>query len=120
MTPNSADRAGRRGAKGSLQVAAKPLVGYFDRRFQELNDRLDDRLGKVYERVETEVETISEMTLGMQRFVDIAGQELREVADDLRRIVADLQRLVDRLPSSDTNGETQAEHGSNPADEAGG
>lgn len=107
-----------RRAKGPLQAVAGPVVGYFDRRFQEMYDRIDDRLAEAWRRVETEVETISEMTLGMQRFVDVAGQELGQVAADLREVVAELGRLVDRLEREPPAGSGRAEPESHPTDAA--
>jgi len=84
-------------AKAPLQMLSAPVVGYFDHRFQDLFDRLDDRMHMVYDRVATEVETISELTLGMQRFVDVSGQELRDAVDDLRQLVTAFEGLVERV-----------------------
>lgn len=64
----------RQRSKKLLARPASPVVGYFDRSFQRLQDHLDSRLNQLYDRVATEVETISELTLGMQRFVDVAQQ----------------------------------------------
>ena len=65
---------------------AKPLVGYFDRRFQDMHDRLDQRIDALAAKVSTEVECVSEMTLGMQRFVDLCERRV----DDTLAAVADL------------------------------
>lgn len=81
-------------AKGAVQALGSPVVGYFDHRFQDLYDRLDDHMSRVYDRVATEVETISELTINMQRFVDVSGQELRDVVGELRALVARLEGLV--------------------------
>lgn len=89
----------KRSAKGSLRVVASPLLTYFDRRFQDVYDRLDERLNRLYERVATEVETISEMTLGMQRFVDVSAQRVEDLIDEVERLRADLQRLSGELRS---------------------
>lgn len=96
-------RAMRHMAKVPLQALSAPVVGYFDHRFQDLFDRLDDRMHMVYDRVATEVEIISELTLGMQRFVEVSGQELHQVVADLRQLVATLEGLVERLepPTAD-------------------
>jgi len=84
----------RNKAKGAVQSLGNPVVGYFDHRFQDLYDRLDDRMSRVYDRVATEVETISELTINMQRFVDVSGQELRDVVGELHTLVARLEDLV--------------------------
>lgn len=89
----------KRSAKDSLRVVASPLLTYFDRRFQDVYDRLDERLNHLYERVATEVETISEMTLGMQRFVDVSAQRVDDLIDEVERLRADLQRLAGELRS---------------------
>jgi hypothetical protein len=87
----------RKGAKDSLRVVASPLLAYFDRRFQDVYDRLDERLDRLYERVATEVETISEMTLGMQRFVDVSGQQIDDLIAQIDRLRDDLQRLASEV-----------------------
>lgn len=79
--------------KDSLRVVASPLLSYFDRRFQDVYDRLDERLDRLYERVATEVETISEMTLGMQRFVDVSGQQIDDLIARVDALRDDLQQL---------------------------
>jgi len=64
----------------ALKALAGPLLGYFDNRFQDLNERIDDRMNELYARVATEVETMSEMTLVMQRFVDVAAARMEALA----------------------------------------
>lgn len=89
MTPEG---GGRRQAKDSLRLLAGPLLAYFDNRFQDVNDRIEDRITELYARVATEVETMSEMTLVMQRFVDIAGDRV----DDAVARMTDLCDSLDR------------------------
>lgn len=83
----------KRGAKDSLRVLAGPLLSYFDRRFQDVYDRLDQRLDNLSARVATEVETISEMTLGMQRFVDSSNARISELIDEVTKLRDELERL---------------------------
>lgn len=74
------DRPGRfaRGrTKDALRVLERPLLGYFDKRFQEVSDRLGDRLEELSARVGTDVETMSELTLSMQRSVAVARRRVR-------------------------------------------
>ena len=68
----------------AVSAALRPVLDYFDKRFQDLHDHLDDRIQKVEARVATEVETISELTLGMQRFVDSSVREVAELVTVLR------------------------------------
>jgi hypothetical protein len=70
----------------AVSAALRPVLDYFDKRFQDLHDHLDDRIQKVEARVATEVETISELTLGMQRFVDASGREVGELVAALRSL----------------------------------
>lgn len=70
--------------KRPVSAALRPVLDYFDKRFQDLHDHLDDRIQRVEARVATEVETISELTLGMQRFVDSSVREAGELAAALR------------------------------------
>lgn len=70
----------------AVSAALRPVLDYFDKRFQDLHDHLDDRIQKVEARVATEVETISELTLGMQRFVDSSVREAGELASALRSL----------------------------------
>ena len=60
----------------AVSAALRPVLDYFDHRFQDLHDHIDDRIQKVEARVATEVETISELTLGMQRFVDTSVRQV--------------------------------------------
>ncbi len=90
---------GRRRAKESFRVFAGPLLAYFDRRFQDVYDRLDERLDRLYDRVATEVETISEMTLGMQRFVDTSGQQIEDLIAEMSELRAALERLAEERGS---------------------
>jgi hypothetical protein len=73
-------------AKESLRVLAGPMLAYFDKRFQEAYDRIDDRMNELYSRVATEVETMSEMTIVMQRFLDRAGTRLEEAVAGLEDV----------------------------------
>ncbi len=72
----------------SVSAALRPVLDYFDQRFQDLHDHLDDRIQRVEARVSTEVETISELTLGMQRFVDSSVREVGELVTALRTLPA--------------------------------
>lgn len=67
----------------ALKVLAGPMLAYFDNRFQDVNERIDERMNELYARVATEVETMSEMTLVMQRFVDVAAARLEALAVSL-------------------------------------
>lgn len=68
----------------AVPAALRPIVEYFDRRFQDLHDHMDARIQQVEARVATEVETISELTLGMQRFVDTSVRQVGELVTVLR------------------------------------
>jgi hypothetical protein len=72
---------GKRGAKRSVRAAGSPVLGYFDRRFNELREHFDHRFNDMAARVATEVEAVSEMTIGMQRMVDVSVQRVRELAE---------------------------------------
>ena len=70
-------------ARDPLRVLAGPMLAYFDKRFQDAYDRIDDRMNELYARVATEVETMSEMTLVMQRFVDTAAARMEALAESI-------------------------------------
>ena len=72
----------------AVSAALRPVLDYFDKRFQDLHDHLDDRIQRVEARVATEVETISELTLGMQRFVDSSVREVGDLVTALRSLPA--------------------------------
>ena len=84
--PAPEDRGGRRAARDSLRVLAGPLVAYFDKRFQDVYNRIDDRMNELYGRVATEVETMSEITLVMQRFVDVSADRVDDMIGEVRRL----------------------------------
>jgi hypothetical protein len=68
----------------AVSAALRPVLDYFDKRFQDLHDHMDERIQRVEARVATEVETISELTLGMQRFVDTSVRQVGELVTVLR------------------------------------
>ena len=68
----------------AVSAVLRPVLDYFDKRFQDLHDHMDERIQRVEARVATEVETISELTLGMQRFVDTSVRQVGELVTVLR------------------------------------
>lgn len=92
MTRGPEEGGGRRQAKDSLRLLAGPLLAYFDKRFQEVNERIEDRITEAYARVATEVETMSEMTLVMQRFVDVAGHQVDDAVARMTELCDSLDR----------------------------
>jgi len=85
---------GTRRMRRPIRVVAGPVLGYVDRRLQDLYDRVDERLNFLYDRVATEVETISELTLGMQRFVDVSAGQIDEMLVGVRELVDSMERIV--------------------------
>lgn len=86
-------------AKRALLGAASPLVGYFDRRFQELHERIDrieridhqpalDRLADQLRRelsqtradVAADTDTIAELAFTLERFADLFTARMEELA----------------------------------------
>ena len=92
MSTASGEPGGRRAATESLRALASPMLAYFDKRFQEAYDRIDDRMNELYSRVATEVETMSEMTIVMQRFLDVAGAQVEDAVATIRDARASLER----------------------------
>ncbi len=84
MSTARGEPGGRRVAKESLRALASPMLAYFDKRFQEAYDRIDDRMNELYSRVATEVETMSEMTIVMQRFLDLAGAQVEDAVAGIK------------------------------------
>jgi len=94
------DEAGRRfTAKRALRGVATPFVGYFDRRFQELHDHLDEQVvAALRERfdqmigelrttrsdVATDADTIVELAFTLERFADMFTFRMEELAAALR------------------------------------
>jgi hypothetical protein len=86
--------AGRRSAaKRALVSAAGPLVGYFDRRFQDLHDHLDDQprldrlaaelrdeLNRTRTEVAADADTIVELSFTLERFADLFTTRMEEIA----------------------------------------
>lgn len=70
------------------RTLSRPFVGYFDRRFQDMHDRLDSRVDQLAAQVSTEVECVSEMTLGMQRFVDLCERRVDDTLAAVGELVA--------------------------------
>jgi len=71
-----------------VSAPLRPVLDYFDKRFQALHDHLEERLSRLEGHVATEVETISELTLGMQRFVGTTVLQVTELISALRDLPA--------------------------------
>jgi hypothetical protein len=89
----------RSGAKRAALNAARPLVGYFDKRFQDLHDHLDRqrlptdfdaRLDQVValsrqtrEEVAADADTIAELAFTLERFADLFTARMEEIVDTM-------------------------------------
>jgi hypothetical protein len=89
----------RSGAKRAALNAARPLVGYFDRRFQDLHDHLDRqqitgdlnaRLDQVVaisrqtrEEVAADADTIAELAFTLERFADLFTARMDEIVESM-------------------------------------
>ena len=85
---------GRRSvAKRAFRGAASPFVGYFDRRFQDLHDHLDDEpdleklaadlrseLSRARADVAADADTIAELAFTLERFADLFTMRMEELA----------------------------------------
>jgi hypothetical protein len=85
------------GAKRAAVNAARPLVGYFDRRFQDLHDHIDRerpaadliaRLDQVValsrqtrEEVAADADTIAELAFTLERFADLFTSRMEEIVE---------------------------------------
>jgi hypothetical protein len=87
------------GAKRAAVNAARPLVGYFDRRFQDLHDHIDRerpaadliaRLDQVValsrqtrEEVAADADTIAELAFTLERFADLFTSRMEEIVETM-------------------------------------
>jgi hypothetical protein len=93
-SPEDRDSAARRAVRG----AAKPFVGYFDHRFQDLHDHLDklpfDQLDAVLRQelaqtrtdVAADTDTIAELSFTLERFADLFTARMEQLAGHLARL----------------------------------
>jgi hypothetical protein len=95
--PGASDR--RSGAKRVAVSLARPLVGYFDRRFQELHEHLerqqvatelDARLDEVSElarqtreEVAADADAIAELAFTLERFADLFTVRMEEIVETM-------------------------------------
>ena len=94
--PSSDDRDSA--AKRAVRGAAKPFVGYFDRRFQDVHDHLDrlpvDQLEAVLRQelaqtrtdVAADTDTIAELSFTLERFADLFTARMEQLAGHLARV----------------------------------
>lgn len=89
--------AGRRSAaKRALLGAASPVIGYFDRRFQDVHEHLDDKsqfdrladdlreeLSRTRADVAADTDTIVELSFTLERFADLFTTRMEELADHI-------------------------------------
>ena len=89
----------RSGARRAALNAARPLVGYFDHRFQDLHDHLDRlRVGshldacldqisalsrQTREEVAADADTIAELAFTLERFADLFTARMDEIAETM-------------------------------------
>jgi hypothetical protein len=89
----------RSGAKRAALNAARPLVGYFDKRFQDLHDHLDRqrlptdldaRLDQVValsrqtrEEVAADADTIAELAFTLERFADLFTARMEAIVETM-------------------------------------
>ncbi|MFN2607043.1 MAG: hypothetical protein ABR511_03970 [Acidimicrobiales bacterium] len=85
--------AGRQRAKRALRAVAGPLPRYLDRRFEDLHTHVDQIVGHLYARVAIDVETMSEISLGMQRLLEVNTGELRDVVGSVAALAPGAGRL---------------------------
>jgi hypothetical protein len=93
-----ASESGKRVARASVS----PFTRYFNRRFEDLHGhienetraltaRVDEALAAtraLQERVATDLEVVSELTLSLERFADRFGARIDEVVTTLERVLA--------------------------------
>ena len=101
-------------AKRALRGAASPFLGYFDRRFQDLHDHLEDQpdldqlaadlrreLRDARADVAADADTIAELSFTLERFADLFTMRMEELARQLGAAAsagADLGSGVVELP----------------------
>jgi hypothetical protein len=86
----------RSAAERALRGAASPFLGYFDRRFQDVHDHLDDRpaleqlaaefrreLSQTRADVAADTDTIAELAFTLERFADLFTMRMEELARQL-------------------------------------
>jgi hypothetical protein len=92
------------GAKRAALSAARPLVGYFDKRFQDLHDHLDRqqlaidlnaRLDQVValsrqtrEEVAADADTIAELAFTLERFADLFTARMEDIVETMSSLGA--------------------------------
>jgi hypothetical protein len=89
---------GRAAAKRALRNAASPLVGYFDRRFQDVHDHVErlpfDRLEAILHQelkdaraeVAADTDTIAELSFTLERFADLFTARMEQLAGQFARV----------------------------------
>ena len=101
MSPwkDAARRAGR--------APAEPFVRYFNRRFEDVHGHLDNEMAvmsarleetlattrALQERIATDVEVMSELTVGLERIADRLAGEVDRVLAAVERVREDIERL---------------------------
>jgi hypothetical protein len=113
---DDAQRSKGRGsaAKRAVRGAASPFLGYFDRRFQDLHDHLDDQpaldklaadlrreLSQARADVAADTDTIAELAFTLERFADLFTMRMEELARQFGapgRAGADLGSSLLELP----------------------
>jgi hypothetical protein len=83
----------RSAAKRALRSAASPFIGYFDRRFQDLHEHLEDQpqldrladdlreeLSRTRADVAADTDTIVELSFTLERFADLFTTRMEELA----------------------------------------
>jgi cell division protein FtsB len=89
---------------------ARPFVRYFNRRFEDVHGHLDNesqfvniRLEEavatarvLQERIATDVEVMSELTIGLERFGDRLADRIDALVETVEKLREDIERLRQR------------------------
>jgi hypothetical protein len=97
-------------ARRVAAAPARPFVRYFNRRFEDVhghldnetefvNTRLEDTLATtrtLQERIATDVEVMSELTIGLERFADRLADQMDSVLGAVQQLRDEIEQLRQR------------------------
>ncbi len=89
---------------------ARPFTRYFNRRFEDIHGHLDNETSAMdtrlqetlastralQERIATDVEVMSELTIGLERFADRLADRMDAVLEEVEKLREDIDQLRQR------------------------
>jgi len=102
-------RALRRLSKAILRKLAAPVLGVLDRRFTLVHRHIDERAAQVSGDLNTDLETITELVMTLERFVQDFNERIDRMTSNLEGLLARVEAQMLARAAGDEEGQPRDE-----------